>query len=50
VTGIRVSAPFLSNRHSRIPSAEPEVTAKFVPSPVTVAPSGNWLPGSAVVV
>ena len=45
--GIRVSVPAWSNRHSSMPSATPEATAKFVPVAVTVAPSGNWLPGSA---
>ena len=44
--GIWVSAPVSSNRQSSIPSATPEATAKFVPVSVTVAPSGNWLPGS----
>ena len=32
-----------------MPSATPEAMAKFVPVPVTVAPSGNWLPGSVAV-
>ena len=47
--GIWVSVPVSSNRQSSIPSATPEATAKFVPVSVTVAPSGNWLPGNVLV-
>src|SRR5262245_29820119 len=47
--GTRVSAPFLSNRQSSIPSATPEATAKLTPPPLTVGPSGNWLPGSVSI-
>ena len=47
-SGICVSAPFSSNRHSIIPSATLEATAKFVPPSRTVAPSGNRLPGSGL--
>ena len=37
--------PASSNRHSTIPSATPEATAKLVPASSAVAPSGNGLPG-----
>src|SRR4029450_3902709 len=47
--GTRVSAPFSSNKQRTIPLAMPEATAKLPPPPVTVEPSGNWLPGGVSI-